>query len=359
MPYLYGQSYSKAELLERVGDISQIGGVKRVTLADGPQSGVEGVEFRTGSGLNFTVLPSRGMDISFAEYNGVPLCWRSSTGEVAPSFYEPQGLGWLRSFYGGLLVTCGMANIGSPCVDQGKELGLHGRVSNIPATNVWADSEWDGDEYIMWAQGKVRETSAFDENLLRTRKIWAKLGEPKIYLHDIVQNQGFKRNEHMYLYHINAGFPVVDVNTKFIAPTLKVIPKDAAAEVEKEKYDSFLPPTAGFEERVYYHDMQEDNDGNVYTALINETIDKGEGFGFYIKYRKSEFPRFIEWKFNSKGAYVVGMEPGNAFVEGRVNERVRGTLQYLEPGEKREYHLEIGVMSSRMEIEEFKERVIG
>ncbi|MCK4417277.1 MAG: DUF4432 family protein, partial [Candidatus Latescibacteria bacterium] len=77
MSKLYGKAFTKRELLRYIGDISQVGGVKRYWLGEGRAAGIEAVEFRTGSGLNFTVLPGRGMDISFAEYRGTPLCWRS------------------------------------------------------------------------------------------------------------------------------------------------------------------------------------------------------------------------------------------------------------------------------------------
>jgi hypothetical protein len=51
-----------------------------------------------------------------------------------------------------------------------------------------------------------------------------------------------------------------------------------------------------------------------------------------------------------QGAYVVGMEPGNAWVMGRDVERREGWLQCLEPGETRRYHMEIGVITDRAEV---------
>ena len=110
---VYGQKLLRSDLLKRVGDISQIAGFRRSTRTEGNENGVSAVDFYTGTGFFFTVLPDRGLDISFASYRGIPLCWRSSTGDVAPHFYETQGDGWLRSFYGGLLTTCGMVNVGS------------------------------------------------------------------------------------------------------------------------------------------------------------------------------------------------------------------------------------------------------
>ena len=40
------------------------------------------------------------------------------------------------SFYAGLLTTCGLLNIGNPCTDDGEELVLHVRISNIPFEKI-------------------------------------------------------------------------------------------------------------------------------------------------------------------------------------------------------------------------------
>ena len=357
MVKLFGTEYSEKELLKRVGDVYQVGGVRLVELDDGVERGVRAAEFRTGSGLDFTVLVDRGMDISTATFNDQSLAWRSSTGDVSPAYFEEPGLRWLRSFYGGLVVTCGLTYAGAPNMDQGKELGLHGRVSNTPASNVYADGVWRDGEYWMWVQGKVRETSVFGENIELFRCISAKLGEPKIYIYDQVTNLGHQETEHMILYHINAGFPVVDAGTRLVAPVLDYRPRDKDAEVEKELYASFTGPIRDFRERVYYLDMAEDEEGKVNAALINPDFNNGQGFGFYIKYPKAELPKFSEWKMTGEGTYVVGMEPANCWVEGRAKERERGTLQYLKPGECREYHLEIGALSSQDEIKRFSAEV--
>ena len=41
----------------------------------------------------------------------------------------------------------------------------------------------------------------------------------------------------------------------------------------------------------------------------------------------------VQWKQLGMGEYVCGIEPGNAFVGGRKEERENGTLKYVEPGE--------------------------
>lgn len=357
MAKLFGEDFTRDKLMKRIGNIWQVGGVKAYELTDGREKGVEVIEFRTGNGFSFRVLPGRCMDISLAEYKGVPLSWCSQTGEVAPEYYEPEGLGWLRSFYGGLLVTCGLRNVGVPCEDEGEELGLHGRASNIRASNVSADGEWRGDDYVMWAGGKVKEARVFGENLCLTRRIEARLGDVSFTVHDIVENLGHEPAPHMILYHVNGGFPAVDEGSELISQTIEASPRDEEAEKEKEKYNRFLPPTAGFKERCYFHDMKPGKDGNVTVALVNKKFGNGQGFGFYLSYSKKELPYFVEWKMNGEGTYVVGIEPANVLVEGKKTAREKGNLQFLEPGEKAEYHLEIGVLPSNKEISALEKKI--
>ena len=355
MPLLFGKNYSKKELLEKVGDISQIGGVQRFKMAEGRQEGVAAVEFRTGSGFNFLVVPGKGMDISTAEYRGVPLAFRTPAGEVSPEFYVETGLEWLRSFMAGLLTTCGLTYVGAPCEDEGKPLGLHGRINNTPAFNVCVEAGWEGERYLMSVSGTLREYSFFGENLILKRKISAELGAKKLWIDDEVINQGTTLTPHMILYHINAGFPVVSEGSILVATTKKATPRNKEAEKDKEHFYLNEAPVLGYQERCYSHEMVSvPEDGFVYSGLVNKALPDGRPIGFYVKYRKEELPNFTQWKMNGVQEYVVGMEPANCEVEGREKERKRGTLQFLKPGEKREYHLEIGVLSTAEEVARFE-----
>lgn len=356
MARLFGRDYTRQQLLDRVGDISQIAGIREMRLAGGRQDGVEALEFRTGSGLCFLAVPGRSLDITTAEHKGRPLAWRSPAGETAGAFYEPEGEGWIRSLAGGLLATCGLTQVGAPCEDNGESLGLHGRVSHTPATNVWSDSAWDGDEFRMWASGKVRDYCFKGENLLLSRKISAVLGQSKLWVDDTVTNEGPNSTPHMILYHINAGFPIVDAGSELITTGRSVQPADADAEVDKEHYYLCEPPTPGWVDRCYYHEMDADQDGWACAAVINRDCDGGS-LGIYVKYRPSELPMFTQWKRNAVREYVVGMEPANCGIQGRSAERANGTLQFLEPGESRRYHLELGVLSCADHVEQFEKRI--
>ena len=358
MAHLYGANYSRQDLLARVGDISQIARIKAYRLLEGLEDGVMALDVTTGSGLDFTVLPSRGLDISSASYNGRSLAWRSATTDTHPAFFEHEGergRGWLRGFYGGLVVTCGLTYAGANGEDRGQVYGLHGRISNLPATNVHWDGRWEGDDYILSIRGNVREATVFGENLQLTRSITARLGERRLFLHDIVENMGARRTEHMMLYHINLGFPVVNDTARLLSPSLSATPRDADAEEGKERYAHLQPPQAGFREKVYFHDLAPDQEGQVTAAIVASEADAGNGntpgLGVYCRYRPSQLPRFIEWKMMDASTYVFGMEPANCLVMGRAQERAAGTLQSLEPGESREYALELGVLVGKDEIQ--------
>ena len=176
MPTLYGKTFTRAELIERGGDMRQFGGVRLGELADGAERGVRTADIRTGSGLEFTVLADRGLDIGAASYRGASLAWHSPTPFAHPAFYEPEGLGWLRGFGGGLMTTCGLTYFGAPTVDEGQPLGLHGHASNLPATNLACGGDWHGDEYELWVSGQMREARLFGENMVLRRRISTRLG---------------------------------------------------------------------------------------------------------------------------------------------------------------------------------------
>lgn len=71
--------------------MQQVAGLRRFTYAEGKAKGLEAVECRNGSGLRFVILLDRGMDIGLCKYQGIPIAFRSATGESSPSFFEAQG----------------------------------------------------------------------------------------------------------------------------------------------------------------------------------------------------------------------------------------------------------------------------
>jgi hypothetical protein len=381
MARLFGRDYTKQQLMERVGSIDQIAGARPVKLADGNEADALAVAFKTGSGLSFLVDANRGLDIVAADWQGASLCWRSMTGDMNSAFFESPGMGWLRGFFGGLLATCGSTYMGFACNDAGTiegapvyrhvcaegecdevfsptgSLGLHGRHSYTPAKNVYVDGRWEGDDYIFWAQGKVRDSMVFGPNMVVDRRVSARLGENKLLVQDIVTNEGWEPQEHMYLYHCNLGFPVVDGGAEYMFPCRKVTPRTDIAAANLDTWSQFPAPTPHQQELVYYHECGAAPDGTVYAGFANRGFNSGQGLGVYLRWNLNQLPWLIQWKMPGQGHYVTGLEPATALVDGRVSERQAGRVLVLEPQESREYELEIGVLTSVAEIDEMAARI--
>ena len=357
MVTLYGRTYTQRELLARVGSVAQIGGVREVVLQDGHARGARAAEFETGTGLTFSVLLDRGLDIAAAKYRGASLAWESATGPSHPAYFEREGLGWLRTFHGGLVTGCGVTAAGAPSTDEGEALGLHGRLSHLPASGAWVDGGWRGDEYEMWARGRMRQAVVFGENVTLTRRIWARLGESRLFLRDVVTNEGFATVPHMLLYHCNFGFPLLDEGAELIAPSRQVTPRDDVAAPGLDGHARFEAPVEGYAEQCFFHEMAADDEGYVTALLANRGFDGGRGLGAYLRYRQDTLPRFTQWKMVGQGEYVTGLEPANCLVEGRDIDRERGILQFLEPGETRTYELEIGVVDGTDAIDTLADEI--
>lgn len=336
MAFLNNKYYSKNELLKKVGIIDQICGVRVSELNDGFERGVRVADFYTGSGLRYTITIDRGLDISSAEFNGISLSFRSPNGDVHPSFYDPHNKEWLRTFKGGLMTTCGLTYLGSPCIDEGEELGLHGRISNIPARDISYGGYWLNDDYYIFIEGNVREAVQFGDNILLNRRIESKLGESKILINDIIRNEGYKKSPFMILYHCNIGFPLLDEGCQLITNVNSIIPRDEEARNGFSDFYNFFSPKKDFKEQVFYLDLK-DPEPNIELQNLNINL------SLTIKYSKKELSQFILWKMLGEGTYVLGLEPANCLVEGRDKERKRGTLQFLEPGEEKNITLEIEV----------------
>ena len=341
MVYLFNQEWSKAEILRRVGTMEQIAGIRLLEAGDGRGRGSRVLDVWTGTGLRFQVSADRALDIGGCDFKGIPLAFRSAAGEVHPAYYEPQGLGWLRSFSGGLLTTCGLDQFGAPNQDGDKALGLHGRISNLPATQVSYRTFWVGNYYELEISGEVRQAVLFGENLVMRRQISTRLGSNRIRITDTISNEGFETSPHMLLYHFNLGFPLVSESSRIELEARETHPRDANAQSGLAAWDRFQPPTPGYQEQVFIHQPMPDEEGKVSLQLTNPQV----GIGLRWSYAHALLPTLMEWKMMGEGAYVVGIEPANCNgINGQKAAREQGQCLYLSPGERRIYQIDLEVI---------------
>jgi hypothetical protein len=338
---LFGTEWTRRELLARGGRLEQFAGCTRYELQDGAERGVEIIEVRTGSGLRFGVCPSRGLDIVWAEHNGRPLSWNSSTGIAHPHTYNENNLGWLRGFAGGLLTTCGLQSFGPPCEDDGEQFGIHDRISYLPASNVSTQSVWRDESTLeLVVSGAVRQTRVFGPNLLLQRTITARGGENTLTVRDRITNEGFAPAGCVVLYHCNFGFPVVSEHSTVRGDFAHSRPRDADAAAGFDRRQQMEVPQADFAEQVFFHDMAPDESGYVRAEIWNPQLML---VGF-VRYRFAELPYFAQWKMMGAGTYVCGLEPSNAPLATRTELKANNALPVLQPGERFETEIQLGVI---------------
>ena len=88
------------------------------------------------------------------------------------------------------------------------------------------------------------------------------------------------------------------------------------------------------------------------TLLLSQVIDeKGYakiyqpklGIGLEITFDAEELDGFVEWKMMGVRDYVLGLECGNCYPDGRDVMRKTGMLKFLQPGEKKTYTVNISI----------------
>lgn len=316
-----------------IGNLSQIFDVKEYRMLGGRADGLRAVDVDNGAGLCATILADRCMDLGRVTFQGMNVSFLSPCGYVAPAYYDESESNWLRSFTAGLMTTCGFANIGSPCEDNGERLGLHGRIANIPAEQFGVTLDETNECVTM--RGLMRQSTVFQDNLLLTREITMARGENKIRIKDQVRNAGYRKSPFMMLYHCNLGYPFLDEDAAIWIPAEETKARDAHAKEGFAKRNQLEVPSEGYQEMCFYHRMRKQDGAFSGAAVYQEK----RGIGLAIWYNAEALDHFTQWKMMGAGEYVLGLEPGNAWVDGRAVAKEQNDLRFLAPGECAQHEL--------------------
>ena len=327
MAVLFGKNYTKKELLDKMGNIGTIAGIRQIEYQDGFARGLRAYEVVNGP-IRFTAYIDKCLDIGEFYYNGVPMHYHARPGVMNGNwFYDGENAP--RSIMCGMLFTCGLSNVG-PLQEMpgGKTQPQHGFIRNTPAEHCGARTYWVGDDYYLELTGTMRESSLFGTNLVLRRTITTKLGDPAVEIRDEIENESSTENVPcMLMYHCNAGFPLMDACSVFEIDPVESGDRDeiAANGRKEESYKVFGDPIVGYDEQVFYHKLPADENGWCHATMVNPE----RKLALTVSYHNQELPYLIHWKCKDAGNYVTGIEPSNCHPEGVHKEEEYGTLRKL------------------------------
>ncbi len=333
----------------KLSNAAQLGGIETSVMDNGAGRGTRIAWINTGTGLRFKVVIDRAMDIADTFYNEHSLAWLSHSGITSAQPMSDKSIDWLKTFGGGLLVTCGLSHVGGPESDEFGERGIHGEISNIPAEieSIIQPDPLSG-KMDMSITGIIRQSQALGSRLELRRTISATLGKSVIRIHDQVINKGNTDAAHMLLYHCNLGWPLVDEGSKIVWNGLWKARDGNPNKLFNEANDfKTCPPPLddhqGSGEEAAFIDIEADNSGFCNCGIDNQKI----GLSLTIKFQKNQLPWLTNWLHFGKGEYVVGLEPGTNPPIGQSQARGQNKLIHLAPGETRNYALEIEVYNNK------------
>ena len=322
-------------VIDKVGSLRQIAGTRHCRLTDGASDNLRVIDVNTGGGLQYTVLPDRGMDISFASFKGMNLTYLSMQEEINAAYYEAGDNGWLRTFFGGLLTTCGPLSFGPACVDGDEKLGLHGRMNIIPATKICDLT--DVEQGKIEITGRVCQSVLFGEKVEVKRSIMSMVGERQICITDCVTNLGDTPVPYMMLYHINFGYPLLDEDVQIKVDSISCMGCEEQSQKAIGEIERFESPQTRNTELNYLHTMQQNTKGRA--SIVNNRL----GMGVEIRFDTNCLRYLIQWKYARARDYVLALEPCNVPCKSRKELRESGALPFLQSGEQVVNRVEIEI----------------
>jgi hypothetical protein len=341
----------KMEILGNVGSMQQLAFVRPVVFTEGRAANLPAYAVKNGP-ISFTVMAGKGLDIADFSYKGINVNFFSKPGLMGRNHFDTNGGEALRSIMGGLFFTCGLENICAPCQVNGKEYPMHGRMRTTPAEHVSCDASWIGDKYHLRIRGEMREAELFGENLVLRRSIETILGDKSTIIRDEIENESFREEPMMLLYHFNIGYPLLSEKCRVILPTKDVRPREAASAPHVARWAEFEAPKANEHEYVFIHELAADKGGNTFAAVFNDELK----IGLKLEFNKNDLPYFMQWKSVGAGDYVLGLEPSNSSVYGKLFHLENKNLHMLGSFSKEVIEIKLTVLDGEPDLIETRRR---
>jgi len=340
-------------------------GVKKYTLHGGKQEGVDVIEVDNGQ-LRIVVIPTRGMSVMKVESGDVRLGWDSPVKEIVhPQFINLEsrgGLGWLEGF-NEWMVRCGLEWAGHPGRDKFRnnvgdevetDLTLHGKIGNIPASEVEVLIE-AGSPPRIHIRGLLEERMFHGPKLSFWANISTELRSNSVRFDDTITNQGAHDQEFQIIYHANFGPPLLEMGARFAGAIERVKPFNAHAAKSVQKYRDYAGPQSGFIEQAYCLHPLAGPDGWTELILQNANGDRGVSLTFPV----AQLPCVTLWKnlVEEADGYVTGLEPGTGYPYTRRLEREAGRVPKLAPNATRHFTIDVAIHPDRESVTAAERRI--
>lgn len=202
------------------------------------------------------------------------------------------------------------------------------------------------------------QSAVFGENLHLIRRVEADVGGSDIRISDRVINQGFRPTPHMFFYHVNVGYPLLDLGSRYVAPIRDVVWAAHAGDGYRAQgvgYNTIPAPMERFVEQVWQHKLATSTADECPVALIND----GLGLGLEVCTKKSQLPCLYQWQNFQAGEYAFGIEPSTHHIKGNLFARERGEMIWLEHGDERHYDLRLSILDGADSLGIAEQRIVA
>lgn len=335
----------KKNLMKYCGNLQQMIYARPIIYKEGRAEHMNAVEAKCGD-IMFHAAADKALDVTDFSYKGMNMTFLAKPGLEGRNSYDTHGEEARRSIMGGLFFTCGLENICAPCTVDGKEYPMHGRMRTTPAEHVGTDVIIEDHICKLVITGEMREAELFGGNMALRRRIESVLGENSITVTDEIENQAFRPEPMMLMYHCNIGHPFLDENCRIYIPTQKVAGREEFSAKHEKEWNIMGKPKDNEGEYVFIHDLKSDDNQDSIVLVANHQSE----VGLAIRFSKKNLPYFIEWKSTASGDYALGLEPSNSSVYGKQYHIENGNVHYLQPLEKETISLKFTVIEGKEEL---------
>lgn len=308
-----------------VGNVDALVQVRELHGDPSSGAGGRGYFVALAGGLAFEWLPDRGMDVGSAWFEGRPFAWRSplSSPDLAPS-----PIGWEGRSGGGLVLTCGLDNVGKPRGIYGQHGSNHDAravdvaVERVPATVAHGPG--------VRLRGRVDSVETFGRRVRMYREVASFADDPAIHISDRIVNEGWQPAPVAIVYHCNFGAPMLLPGARIQIEAQQRVLREEVPSLSECQWDTFPEPVDEITEKVWEHtQLAMDEDG-----MALATVTSPSGLTVELTWDAHALPRCLEWMFPSRGCWALGVEPANAPLFGPDRESEGAGMRDLEPGQE-------------------------